>query len=142
MTSNTFSVGRDCQIVVMGPFGRVDLTHVTGFESRQRTATVRVDRIDGTQLGAELPKGWEGYFELERGSSAVDDLVAQIEANFHAGAAVPSGSLFQYVNEPDGSTSTYQYDTVVFRLSQAGTWRGDQSVKQRLEFFASTRRRI
>ena len=142
MTSNTFSVGRDCQIVVMGPFGRVDLTHVTGFESRQRTATERVDRIDGTQLGAELPKGWDGYFELERGSSAVDDLIAQIEANFHAGAAVPPGSLFQYVNEPDGSTSTYQYDTVVFRLSQAGTWRGDQSVKQRLEFFASTRRRI
>ena len=142
MSTNTFSVGRDCQLVVMGPFGRVDLTHVTGFESRQRTAAVRIDRIDGTQLGAELPKGWEGYFEIERGSSAVDDLIARMEATYHAGGPVPVGSLFQYVNETDGSTSTYQFDGAVFKLSQAGNWRGDQSVKQRLDFFASTRRRI
>jgi hypothetical protein len=57
MTSNVFSVGRDCQLVVMGPFGRVDLTHVTGFESRQQTHPIRIDRIDGVQLAAELPKG-------------------------------------------------------------------------------------
>ncbi len=142
MPVNTFSVGRDCQIVVMGPFGRVDLSHVTGFDSRQLTAAVRIDRIDGVQLAAELPKGWEGSFELERGSSAVDDFMARIEAGFHAGSAVPYGTLYQYVAEPDGSTSTYQYDNVVFRLVQAGQWRGDAPVKQRLEFFAATRRRV
>ena len=73
MASNTFSVGRDCQLVVMGPFGRVDLTHVTGFESRQVTAAVRVDRIDGVQLAAELPKGWDGAFELEGGAEGGPD---------------------------------------------------------------------
>ena len=62
MTSTNFSVGRDCQLVVMGPYGRIDLTYVTAFESRQLTAPVRVDRIDGTQMAAELPKGWEGQF--------------------------------------------------------------------------------
>src|ERR1700712_2844554 len=105
MPSNQFSVGRDCQLVVMGPFGRVDLTHVTGFESRQVTAAVRIDRIDGVQLAAELPKGWDGYFELERGGSAADDFIARIEAAFHAGSAVPMGTLYQYVAESDGSTS-------------------------------------
>ena len=142
MASNMFSVGRDCQLVVMGPFGRVDLAHVTGFESRQVTAAVRVDRIDGVQLAAELPKGWEGTFELERGSSVADDFIAAIEAAFMAGSAVPSGTLYQYVSETDGSTSTYQYDGVVFKLSQAGSWKGDQSVKQKLDFFGSTRKRI
>ena len=78
MASNEFSVGRDCQLVVMGPFGRVDLAHVTGFDSRQQTASIRVDRIDGRQMAAELPKGWEGMFELERGSSAADDFIARI----------------------------------------------------------------
>jgi hypothetical protein len=140
--SNLFSVGRDCQLVVMGPYGRVDLTHVTGFESRQVTAPVRVDRIDGVLLATELPKGWEGAFELERGSAAVDDFIAQVEAAYHAGNAVASGTLYQYVAEVDGSTSTYQYDNAVFKLSQAGTWRGDASVKQRLEFYASTRKRM
>jgi hypothetical protein len=142
MPSNTFSVGRDCQLVVMGPFGRVDLTHVTGFESRQVTSPIRIDRIDGVLLAAELPKGWEGYFDLERGSSAADDFIAKLEASYLSGALIVPGTLYQYVQETDGSTSTYQYNTVVFRFAQAGTWRGDQSVKQRLEFFAATRTRV
>ena len=142
MSGSMFSVGRDCQVVVLGAYGRVDLTHVTGFEARQHTASVRVDRIDGVQLGAELPKGWDGMFELERGSAAVDNFVAQLEADYHAGNPAAPGTLYQYIAESDGSVSTYQFDNVVFRLASAGLWRGDASVKQRLEFFASTRRKV
>ncbi len=142
MASNSFSVGRDCQLVVMGPFGRVDLTHVTSFECRQLTAAIRIDRIDGMQLAADLPKGWDGSFELERGSSAVDDFAAELEQTFMAGSAVAQATLYQYVNETDGSTSTFQFDGVVFKLAHAGVWRGDSSVKQRLEFFAARRMRV
>ncbi len=142
MSGNIFSVGRDCQVVVMGPYGRVDLTHVTGFDSRQLTASVRVDRIDGTHMGAELPKGWDGQFDLERGSSDAEDFIAKLEADFYAGNMPATGTMYQYIAESDGSTSTYQFDGVVFKLSQAGAWRGDASVKQRLEFFASTRTRL
>jgi hypothetical protein len=142
MANNTFSVGRDCQLVVMGPYGRVDLSHVTGFDARQVTSAIRVDRIDGRQIGAELPKGWDGQFELERGSSVVDDFIATLEAAYYNGKMPAAGTLYQYVSESDGSVSTYQFDGVVFKLAQAGSWRGDQSVKQKLEFFASTRRRI
>ncbi|MCX7382770.1 MAG: hypothetical protein NT133_15440 [Alphaproteobacteria bacterium] len=142
MASNTFSVGRDCQLVVMGPYGRIDLTHVTGFEARQLTTAIRVDRIDGTQLAAELPKGWDGHFEMERGGPAVDDFISRIEAAYNAGSQVAAGTLYQYVAEADGSVSTYQFDGVVFKLAHAGAWKGDQSVKQKLEFFGSSRRRI
>ncbi len=126
----------------MGPFGRVDLSHITGFESRQLTSSVRVDRIDGTHLGTELPKGWEGNFDLERGNAAAEDFIAQLEASYYAGRTPSPGTLYQYIQESDGSTSTYQFDGVVFKLTQAGAWHGDSSVKQRLEFFASTRRRV
>ena len=51
-------------------------------------------------------------------------------------------TLYQYVTEPDGSTSTYQFDNAVFKLVQAGSWRGDAAVKQRLEFFAARRKRL
>jgi hypothetical protein len=50
--------------------------------------------------------------------------------------------MYQYVTEIDGSTSTYQYDSVVFRLASAGACKGDTSVKQKLDFFATRRRRI
>ncbi|GBQ08797.1 MAG: hypothetical protein PHI71_05010 [Acidiphilium sp.] len=142
MPYNSFSVGNDCQIVVMGPFGRIDLAYVTGFEVSQVTQSVRVDRLDGVQLGAELPRGWQGSFALDRGSSAADDFMAQIELAYLAGQAIAPGTLYQYVSEVDGSTSTYQYEGVVFKLTSAGMFRGDMPVAQKLDFFASTRKRV
>ncbi len=142
MSLTMFSVGRDTQLVVIGPAGRIDLTHVTSFESRQLTQSVRVDRLDGTHMGTELPKGWEGSFELDRGSSTVDDFIATMEQQYFNGNSITSGTMYQYVTETDGSTSTYQYDNVTFRLSNAGIWKGDSSVRQKLEFFAVRRRRI
>jgi len=142
MSLSAFSIGRDTQIVVMGPFGRVDLSHVTAFESRQVTHSVRVNRMDGIQLGAELPRGWEGSFEIERGTSAVDDFIAASEQRFFDGLSVPSGTMYQYITETDGSTSTYQYESAVFKLGNAGVWKGDTGVRQKLEFYATRRRRV
>lgn len=142
MGLTAFSIGRDTQLVIMGPHGRVDLSHVTGFDSRQLTAPVRVSRLDGTQLGAELPKGWEGSFEVERGTSVLDDFVSVLEQDFYNGAGPASGTMYQYITETNGSISTYQFDGVVFKLAHAGAWKGDASVKQRLEFYAARKRRI
>ncbi len=142
MPTNAFTLGRDVQLVVIGPQGRVDLTNVTGFESRQMTQPIRIDRLDGTQLAAELPKGWEGSFELERGSSTVDDFVAATEQAYFTTGQLPASTLYQYVSEANGSTSTYQYDGAVFKLAAAGAWRGDAAVKQKLEFFATRRTRV
>lgn len=142
MAISAFSVGRDTQLVVISPSGRIDLAHVTAFDSRQVTQSVRVNRLDGNQMGVELPKGWDGSFELERGDSVVEDFIATMEQNYFSGSITESSSMYQYVSEVDGSTSTYQYDSVVFRLSNAGLWKGDAAVKQKLEFFASRRKRI
>ncbi len=142
MPINSFSIGRDCQLVIMGPFGRVDLTYVTGFDSRQVTKSVRLERLDGVPMGAELPKGWEGSFEVERGTSAVDDFMATAEQAFFSQGSLPAGTVYQYVTEVDGSVSTYQYSGVVFRVANSGSWRGDASVKQKLEFFATQRQRL
>lgn len=142
MGLTAFSIGRDTQLVVMGPNGRVDLNHVTGFESRQLTSPVRVSRLDGTQLGVELPKGWEGSFEIERGTSALDDFISDLEQDFYSGGVPQPGTMYQYITETDSSVSTYQFDGVVFKLSSAGTWKGDSSVKQKMEFYATRKRRI
>ncbi|MHB1303033.1 MAG: hypothetical protein ACYCZB_06105 [Acidiphilium sp.] len=142
MPYNTFSIGSDCQLVVMGPFGRIDLSYVTGFEASQITQSVRVNRLDGVQLGAELPRGWQGSFALKRGTSVADDFIARIEQAYLAGQAIAPGTLYQYVSEVDGSTSTYQFEGVVFKLSSAGKYIGDAPVTQALDFFASTRKRV
>lgn len=142
MALTAFSIGRDTQLVVMGPSGRVDFSHVTGFESRQITSAVRVSRLDGTQLGAELPKGWEGSFEVERGTSALDDFISALEQDFYNGGGMDPGTMYQYITEVDSSVSTYQFNGVVFKLTSAGAWKGDASVKQKLEFYATRKLRI
>src|ERR1700753_554818 len=121
----------------MGPSGRIDITHVTALDSRQLTSSVRINRLDGTQLGAELPKGWEGSFEVERGTSVLDDFISVVEQSHYNGAGVSPGTMYQYITEVDSSVSTYQFDGVVFKLASAGSWKGDASVKQKLEFFAA-----
>ena len=50
--------------------------------------------------------------------------------------------MYQYITETDGSVSTYRYDAVVFKLVSAGVWKGDASVNQKLEFFATRKKRI
>lgn len=142
MGLTAFSIGRDTQLVVMGPSGRIDMSHVTGFESRQLTHPIRISRLDGTQIGAELPKGWEGSFEVERGTSALDDFICTLEQDFYNDGSTQSGTMYQYITETDSSISTYQFDGVVFKLASAGTWKGDSSVKQKMEFYATRKRRI
>ncbi len=142
MALTAFSIGRDTQLIVMGASGRLDISHVTAFESRQITNPIRVSCLDGTQLGAELPKGWEGSFEVERGSSALDDFISSMEQDFYTGGGTTPGTMYQYITEVDSSTSTYQFDGVVFKLASAGSWKGDSSVKQKLEFYATRKRRI
>ena len=95
MALNRFSVGRDTQLVVIGPSGRVDLQHVTGFEARQLTKSVRVDRLDGHNMGAELPKGWEGTFDIERGNSAADDFIISVEQVYFNGGQPVLGTMYQ-----------------------------------------------
>ena len=49
-------------------------------------------------MGAELPKGWEGAFEIERGDLTVDDFIAMAEQQFYNGSTVPTGTMYQYVS--------------------------------------------
>ncbi len=140
--TGNFNLGRDNQIVLMGPFGRVDLANVKSFDCRMETANVAVDRMDGRQLRAELPKGWTGSIAVARGNSALDDLFSNIEATWYSAGVITTSTLYQYVTEADGSVSTYQFSEVSIKLDDAGSYAGDKEVDQKLSFMAGRRRRI
>lgn len=141
-TQGVFSVGRDCTVVLQGPFGQVDLQNVTGFQVQQITQPVKVDRLDGVQLDAELPKGWSGSLDVDRGNSALDDLFAATEDQWMNGGVYQNSTMFQYVSEADGSVSCYAFDNVALKLADAGAYRPDAAVKQRITFLANRRRRV
>jgi hypothetical protein len=140
-TTGTFSVGRDISIILIGPDGsRVDLPNIISFDAKQETVAIKIDRIDSVQMHAELPKGWTGSFELERGNSAVDLLFAGIEENWVISGIYNQGQLITNIIEKNGSISTFAYDNVSLKYAEAGTWKGDSSVRQKIEFNAWRRR--
>ena len=140
LTQGSFSTGRDTTIVLIGPFGQVQLDNVTGFEARQVIQALKVDRLDGVQLQADLPKGWEGSLDMDRASNSLDILMAGIEAQWFAGGNTVQSTMFQYIEEADGSTTTISYDNVCMRLDDAGAWRPDAAVRQRITWTANRRR--
>jgi hypothetical protein len=144
-TNGAFSIGRDCTLVLTSGAlggGRIQLDNVTGFDAKQTTTSVSVNRLDSTTLHGEIPRSWNGSFELERGSSVLDDEFAAKEQAFYANGGVAMYQLFQYVQEPNGSRSVFQFIDVALKYEEAGQWKADATVKQRVSFNASRRQRV
>ena len=141
MPAPRLNLGIDCTVAIIAPASLpLVQNHVTGFEASQIVERIRVNRCDGVQLGADLPKGWEGTFEIDRAGPGVDNFIAAAEAAWYsAGNPGAGGQLFQFINETLGGATTLLYSGCTFALMQAGTWRIDAPVKVRLSFWAATR---
>ena len=113
----TYTIGRNCQLVLLW----------------------NGTRVNSTPVEFTTPSGWGGEFTIDRGNSAVDDLVAAIESAFWSAGTIGSGTIYQYVTEPDGSLSTYEFSGVSLVLSNAGNYQADVIVRQKIGFFASQR---
>jgi hypothetical protein len=137
--ANTYTIGRNCQVVLFWSGTQVDLQDVTGFAAIQEVKHQRADPLNSMPVEFTTPSGWRGQFEVDRGNSAVDDLVAAIEAAFWSGGTIGSGTIYQYITEPDSSQSTYEFTGVSLVLSNAGNYQSDNIVRQTIGFFASQR---
>lgn len=135
-----FNTGRDCTIVLIGPYGTVTLTNVTSFRSSAKYAQIKVDNLNGEQMDAALPKGWDFSFSLERGDANVDQLIAQIEQDWLVNGNYAVATLYQYIKElPGKALTTLQFKGCTIMLSDAGTYSSDQSVKITLSGTATER---
>lgn len=140
-TQGNFSTGRDCTIVLVHPqFGRVQLDNITGFDPKQDVIKLKSNRLDGVKMTASLPDGWSGSIQVDRGSPALDILMAQIEAGWIDAGTYSNATLYQFITEVGGGQTVAIYDNVALSLSDAGNWQPDAITKQRLDFEANRRR--
>ena len=139
---NPYSIGRDCQVVLLWNGIRIDLRDVVGFQAEQQVKLQHSDPLNSIPVEFNTPAGWRGQFQIDRGSSALDDLVAAIEAAFWNAGIIGSGTIYQYLNEPDGSVSTYEFIGVALTLTESGHYKAENIVTQTVGFFASQRNRI
>ena len=143
MPTADYNIGQDNSLVLTDPaYGRLDFKIITDFEWHEMTATTKVRPMRGPALQDEIPEGIEGSFSLDRGSVAVDDYIAKRAASFYATNSLSTGTLYQYIYEVDGSRSVWEYTRVSLKLADGGHYKGGDTVKQKLSFFASERRRV
>lgn len=132
------SIGRDVSVVLTVGGQTIDLQNVTGFEAVPQYANLRVDRLDGTVLNAELPKGWTGRFAMERSNDNLDTFFAQAEALWMSGGVLQNGSITQAITEADGSVSRYQFTNCALKFG-AQNWKPESPVAMEVSFIATQR---
>lgn len=142
MPVNGFSVGRDVSLDVVGLNGPIRFNLITGFNAKPDTSDVRVKGLDGKTRHVIFPDGWSGTFDIERQDATVDDVFAQLESNFYSGLNLPALSILETITEVSGAVTQYRFVDVILRLDDAGDWKGDQTVKQRVSFMASRRLKV
>lgn len=141
MAQAPYSIGRNCRVTFLWAGSRIDLRDVTGFMARQMTQTLRAAPLNKLPVQLRIPDGWEGRFQIARANANLDELVAQIESGFWSAGIVNQGTIYQYIDEPDGSTTTWEYSQVAFGLN-TDEWRQENLISQTAEFYASQRTQI
>ncbi len=132
------SIGRDVSVVLTVAGQTIDLQNVTGFEAAAQYATLKVDRLDGTVLNAELPKGWTGKFTMERANDRLDAFFAQAEALWLAGGSLQNGTITQAITEADGSTSRFQFTNCALKFGPQ-SWKPEAPTAMEVMFTATQR---
>jgi hypothetical protein len=139
-TQGAFSLGRDCTVILLDDsYGQVQIDNITSFDCNQTTQAVNVDRLDGVQLQADVPKGWHGTFNSERGGPSLDAYFSSVEDAWFSSGQINTKTLYQYITEPDGSQTTIQFDNVSVTFTNAGNWMSDRAVKLTVTFRANRR---
>lgn len=140
ISQGNFSVtlGRDVQLKLIFKGRSIDLSNVTMFERNEVTTDIDVPRLDGRSIMAYLPKHWQGGIELARKHPEIDQLFADIDADWHDRGHVEFGTLYAYINEPNGSETVEKYSDVSLKYDSAGTFQ-EKEVKQKISFWAQRR---
>ena len=132
-----FSIGRNTRVVFRWNGTRVELPSVTSFTSRQATVALNSAPLNSQPETFQVPNGWTGTVQCQRTNDNLDVLIADTEAAFWSAGTITNGTLYQYITEPDGSTTTWQYTNVSIVLDAAGSWSNDSMVMQSFNFTAS-----
>jgi hypothetical protein len=142
MPVNGFNIGRDVTVDINTPQGLLRATIRTGFSSKQETSQLQVKPMNGPNLFAEIPEGWSGTLEFDRGDDLLDAYFAAREADYFAGLNQAPTTITESITNPDGSPSQYSYTGVVLKFEDAGNKQSDQTVKQRVSWRAARRIKV
>lgn len=133
------NVGRDLSIRITTVNGILNITPdlIGSYEADPQTDWKIWLPITGVQETAVLPLCWGGTIELIRKSPIIDQFWALFEASYYNGVSIQPATILETIQESDSTTTQWMYLETIFRLTKAGTWKGNEFVNQTLEWRAS-----
>ncbi|MDE1990735.1 MAG: hypothetical protein KGI82_09735 [Betaproteobacteria bacterium] len=147
MSQTTFNVGRDVSAVAITATGqRLDLTGLTKFTVKDNIEKVKRDRVNTVPLMRALPDGHDITFDIDRMNGTNDAFISSVEQGYWAGGypngTTGGGTLYVYINETDGSTSTYLGTNAVFWMEDRLSAEQKSAVTQTMMGFCSTYQKV
>jgi hypothetical protein len=143
-TNTTFTVGRDCQAVLVTPYG-TQLTMPLGTQItwKREYTTSKSTPLNTPPIERALPMGHRLTVTYDRSDKSIDLAFSQIEANWWAngtpdGGTNASGAAFIYINEPTGGVTTYNFQNAALSQTDGGTFSVENAVKGEIAVFAPT----
>jgi hypothetical protein len=137
-----FNVGSDQKLTILVNGAPLRATILTDFNSKQMVAEIDSVASDGVNRFRSLEKGWDIDMTFDRADSTIDDFIAAKEAARYSGQQPPEVVVTQRIRNADGSSSRYRYEGIALRLDDAGSWKGDGKVEQKLSGKASRRIKV
>lgn len=137
--AQNFDTGRQARLDIIAD-GRVLATAtLTQFTDKQQTIDLKHRPLNGPPVHKKINDGWEGSFEIDRDGPLLDDFFSNEETNYYAG--LPNAEIFivKTVNEADGSISEYRHEGVMLKFDDAGTYKQDDKVQQKVSFMSTLR---
>lgn len=142
-TFGVLNIGKDVVLDVIGPSGQtIAINITTSFTAKQDAKMLDSKGLDGINRVAAIPDTWSGDFTVDRSGTGVDDLFAAIEAQYFNTGVLNNYRITQTIQEAGGAISQYRFDGVALSLADAGDWKGDAFVKQKISWKASKRLKL
>lgn len=145
MPVNGFTVGRDVLVTIGGPGGAnivIPAFQVTKFTKRPLKKEDWSRPLNGPPIPLYMPDGWRGTVDVDRADATLDTFQAALEATYYAGQNTLSGTILESITENNGSNTQYRYDGVMFWIEEPGDAHQDKKIDQKLDWCASTRKRV
>jgi hypothetical protein len=138
---NSFNVGRDgYQLTIIDSLlGPITFDGITSFSTKPAMVKLKSVSIDGRIRHRVIPDGHTGTIELDRQDSSFDTYFAAQEAAYFAGLAPSDIFITHTIQELDGTTSQFQYMDVTLIPDDAGNWKGQDKITEKLTWEAGSK---
>lgn len=144
MSVNGMNVGADYSISYFDATSSalIDLGDVQSVSISAQKHDIKSSPYNKVPRFGYIPDGFKIDFTITRTGSVLEDLMVTLGTNFNNGNVLQPGVLNQSINNPDGTTSRYQYTKFVVFLTDHGDISREKVVTLKLTGMASDKIKI